>query len=437
MATVNLSQPYTKFDSNPWAGNINATSSKVTISDGYHKEIFSGSFSYNDWGDIVGGTMRSYAYYQGSATFVSISGFAVSSATAYSYYMSGNGAGLMALMLSQADTINGSAYSDRFSGYAGNDTLYGNAGDDLLYGNDGNDVLNGGAGIDTLDGGTGNDTYYIDNIGDKVIESSVSGGIDTVISTVSTTLGNNLETLSLSGTAAINGIGNSLANTLNGNSANNILNGMAGADTMAGGLGNDTYHVDNLGDVVIEAANAGTDTVKSAVTYTLGNTLENLTLTGTENIDGKGNDLANILAGNNANNTLKGRAGNDVLNGKAGDDILVGGGGKDTLTGGEGSDTFDFNALSETGLTSTNWDVINDFVGGVDRIDLSDLDANIATADNDAFSEIIDSASAFSAAGQLKLVDGVLYGNTDADADAEFAIQLVGVSSVSLADFVA
>ncbi len=437
MATVNLYQPYTKFDSNPWAGSVNATSSNVTISDGYHKEIYSGSFSYDDEGNIVGGTMQGYGYYQGGATFVSISGFAISSATAYSYYISGNGAGLMALMLGQADLINGSAYSDKFAGYAGNDTLYGNGGDDLLYGNDGNDVLNGGSGIDTLDGGSGNDTYYIDNAGDKVIESSISGGIDTVVSTISTTLGNNLEVLSLAGTAAINGIGNGLANTLKGNSANNVLNGMAGADTMAGGLGNDTYHVDNVGDIVTEAANAGIDTVKSAVTYTLGSTLENLTLTGTANIDGMGNALANLMAGNNANNTLKGKAGNDTLNGKAGDDILVGGAGMDSLSGGDGNDTFDFNALSEMGLTSANWDVIIDFVGGADRIDLSDLDANSATAENDAFTSIIDGASAFSAAGQLKLVNGVLYGNIDADADAEFAIQLVGVSSVTLADFVA
>ena len=437
MATVTLYQPYTKFDANPWYGEITATSSKVTISDGYHKEVFSGSFSYNDWGDITGGTMKGYSYYQSGTTFVSISGFSVSSATAYSYYTSGNGAGLMALMLSQADTINGSKYNDKFFGYAGNDKLYGNVGNDLLYGDAGNDVLDGGQGIDTLDGGSGNDTYYIDNSSDKVIESSASGGTDTVVSTISTTLGNNLEVLSLSGTAAINGIGNSLANTLKGNSANNVLNGKTGADTMIGGLGNDTYHVDNIGDIVSEAVNAGIDTVKSAVTYSLGTSLENLILTGTASIEGKGNELANNMTGNSANNMLKGKAGNDTLNGGAGDDTLVGGAGMDSLSGGVGNDIFDFNALSEMGLTSTNWDVITDFSGGADRIDLSDLDANSATDENDAFTAIIDGASAFNAAGQLKLINGVLYGNVDADADAEFAIQLVGVSSVTLADFIA
>lgn len=437
MATVTLYQPYTKFDANPWYGSIDATSSRVTISDGYHKEVFSGSFSYNDWGDIVGGTMKSYGYYQGGATFVSISGFSVSSASAYSYYMSGNGAGLMALMLSQADTINGSKYNDRFSGYAGNDKLNGNAGNDILYGNAGNDVLNGGQGIDTLDGGAGNDTYYIDNASDKVIESSSGGGTDSVVSSVSATLGNNLEFLSLSGTASINATGNSLGNILSGNSGNNVLNGMAGTDIMVGGLGNDTYHVDNVGDVLSEKANGGTDSVLSSVTYTLGTALENLSLTGSAAINGTGNELVNRLVGNSANNTLNGMAGNDILSGGAGDDILIGGAGRDGLTGGAGSDVFEFNALSEMGLTSTTWDVINDFIGGTDRIDLSTLDANSATTENDAFSEVIDGASAFSAAGQLKLVDGVLYGNIDGDADAEFAIQLVGVSSVTLADFIA
>ncbi|MDD0844867.1 calcium-binding protein [Pseudomonas sp. Gutcm_11s] len=437
MATVNLYQSYTKFDTSPWAGNVTGTGSNITISDGYHREVYSGSFSYNDYGDVIGGTLRGYSYAQGGSNFVSISGFSISSVTAYNYYSSGNGAALMALMLRQADTVIGSKYNDNFSGYSGNDTLYGNAGNDLLYGNEGNDVLNGGLGIDTLDGGNGNDTYYIDNAYDKVIESSAAGGTDTLVSSISTTLGDNLEYLSLSGTAAINGTGNSLGNILAGNSGKNILNGMAGADIMAGGLGNDTYYVDNSGDIVSEAANGGTDTILSTVTYRLGTSQENLRLSGTAESVGNGNELANKLTGNNASNVLNGRAGNDSIYGGGGDDRLIGGAGKDSLNGGAGNDIFDFNTLSEIGLTSTNWDIITDFISGSDRIDLSTLDANTATADNDAFTAIINSTAAFTQAGQLKLVNGVLYGNTDADASAEFAIQLLGVSSVSLADFIA
>lgn len=436
MATVSLYQPYTSIDTNPWYGEVDGTSSRITISDGYHKEVFSGSFSYNDYGDVTGGTLKSYGYYQGGASFISISGFSVSSVTAYSYYASGNASGLMALMLAQADTVNGSKYEDKFSGYAGNDKLYGNAGNDLLYGDAGNDVLDGGQGIDTLDGGTGNDTYYIENFSDKVIESSSTGGTDTVISTVSRTLGNNQEYLSLTGSAVINGTGNSLANIISGNGANNVLNGQAGADIMSGGLGNDTYYVDNANDVVTEAANGGVDTVISSVTRALGVAQENLTLSGSALINGTGNELANQLIGNTAKNVLNGAAGNDTLSGGLGDDTLIGGAGKDSLTGGSGYDIYGFNALSEMGLTSANWDVITDFYVGADKIDLSALDADTSTALNDAFTSLIGSNDAYTAAGQLKLSNGVLYGNTDADAAAEFAIQLVGVSNMSLADFV-
>ncbi|MOA25313.1 Serralysin G precursor [compost metagenome] len=115
----------------------------------------------------------------------------------------------------------------------------------------------------------------------------------------------------------------------------------------------------------------------------------------------------------------------------------MGGLGRDILTGGAGNDIFDFNALGETGLTSATWDVITDFTRGADKIDLSTLDANTATAANDAFTAFIGSAVAFSQAGQLKFANGVVYGNTDTDSAAEFAIQLTGISTLSMADLIA
>jgi serralysin len=80
------------------------------------------------------------------------------------------------------------------------------------------------------------------------------------------------------------------------------------------------------------------------------------------------------------------------------------------------------------------WDVVNDFVRGQDKIDLRGIDANTATVANDAFTTFIAGTAAFTAAGQLKLLNGVLYGNTDGDADAEFAIQLTGVTQLTTAD---
>jgi Ca2+-binding RTX toxin-like protein len=226
---------------------------------------------------------------------------------------------------------------------------------------------------------------------------------------------------------------------LKGNGGNDVLDGGAGADSMLGGAGNDTFVVDNLADKVYETMTVtsttdagGVDLVKSSVSFALGSFLEKLTLTGTGAINGTGNNLANTLVGNNAANTLSGGAGNDTL---------TGGGGKDQLTGGAGSDIFDFNALTDTGITRTTRDVIIDFTTG-DKIDLSTLDANPATATNNAFTFIGSSAFGSNATGQLRYdynsvsKIGLLYGSTDADSAAEFTIELTGAPSLSAQSFI-
>ncbi len=252
------------------------------------------------------------------------------------------------LTLTGSSAING-------TGNTLDNLLTGNSAVNILTGGTGNDTLNGGIGADTLIGGLGNDTYVVDNTGDVVTEA-VNEGTDTVQSSITYTLGANVENLTLSGSSAINATGNTLDNVLTGNS---------GSNTLTGGAGNDTYIVGS-GDTVVENANEGTDIVQSSVTYTLGANVENLTLTGTSAVNGTGNTLDNILTGNSGTNVLTGNAGNDTLDGGAGNDTLNGGTGNDLylFVRGYGQDT-----INDYDATSGNTDNVK-FNSGLNPIDL-------------------------------------------------------------------
>jgi Ca2+-binding RTX toxin-like protein len=197
----------------------------------------------------------------------------------------------------------------------------GNSGDNLIAGNAGNNVIDGGTGRDTMFGGAGNDTFIVDDVNDAVSEQQ-NEGTDKVVSSVTFTLGANVEELVLSGTDNIVGTGNNGNNKITGNAGENILNGLGGTDTLIGGAGNDTYDVDDAKDVVIELANGGTDRVRASVSFTLAANLEALELTGSDNIDGTGNEGANGLQGNAGNNILKGGKGADTINGGDGIDTV-------------------------------------------------------------------------------------------------------------------
>jgi Ca2+-binding RTX toxin-like protein len=218
----------------------------------------------------------------------------------------------------------GSGHDVIFGGGAGNDQLEGGAGVDQLFGGAGNDYLDGGKGIDYMQGGTGDDGYFIDNAADKVVESK-NGGDDWVMSTISIAkLAENVESLYFAmGTGNLNATGNDLDNRIYGSGGNNVIDGGKGADQMWGMDGNDTYIVDHAGDKVTETSGGGTDLVKSSVSYVLTDHVENLTLTGTANIDGTGTKLSNILIGNDGNNRLDGGKGNDTMNGGKGNDEYI------------------------------------------------------------------------------------------------------------------
>ena len=366
------------------------------------------------------------------------------------------------------DTLNGLAGDDRLYGGAGTDTLNGGDGNDYLEGGSGNDALNGGAGNDVLDGGEGtdtltgglgDDTYVIASNGgggggtDNIVEAAGAGtGTDTVLASLTYTLGNNIENLTLLGTGNINGTGNTAANVITGNSGNNRLDGGAGADTLIGGAGNDTYVVDNAGDVVTEGVGAGTDTVQSSVSITaLATNVENLTLTGNTAINGTGNALNNVITGNSGNNALDGGTGNDVL---------TGGAGRDVLTGGVGTDVFDYNATGDVStfnfsgagqaqrLAAYNntLERINDFTHLTDKIDLSGIDARTGGFGNNG-------DQAFNWLGTGAITNGnsngglhyfydatnnvtVVESSNDGDTTAEFQVVLTGNITLTAADFV-
>lgn len=282
------------------------------------------------------------------------------------------------------DKLLGGAGHDRLIGEAGNDSLYGEAGNDRLEGGIGDDYLDGGDGSDSMIGGEGHDTYVYTS-GDQIIESdAANGGVDTVISKVeiidlgyfgaveNATLAAPVASTSQDIDQPLVAIGNGLSNILKGNALNNHLDGRNADDKLYGYAGNDTL------------------------------------------LGGEGNDL------------LDGGVGSDKLEGGSGNDVLIGGAGFDIMNGGIGADLFVINSLSDIVSSVQDVDII--YADSLDKIDLSRLDANLTTTTtNEAFQYI--GSNAFTAAGQIRIADGYLFGNNDADAEADFAIKLVGLDA--------
>lgn len=278
------------------------------------------------------------------------------------------------------NTHYGEAGNDLIKDVVGVNTLHGGLGDDtlvgsgklsalagygsLLLGGKGNDSLDGGhvttVGGDTLVGGLGDDIYHVTSLGDVVSENfnngipvGEDGGHDTLILDVTTwdmRDGDQADIEDAELGTGLNVYGNDIDNKLTGNSLDNeikgragkdllkgldgndtllggngkdTLNGGAGDDSMQGGAGNDLYYVFQAGDIVVEAADRGNDTVRAKISYTLSDNVEDLILTGADDTDGTGNALDNHITGNDGANLLDGAGGNDTLEGGAGDDDYI------------------------------------------------------------------------------------------------------------------
>ncbi|MBU6371092.1 MAG: polysaccharide deacetylase family protein [Alphaproteobacteria bacterium] len=361
-----------------------------------------------------------------------------------------------------ANVLTGSGEEDIISGGAGNDTLDGLGGPDRLTGGTGADrVLGGdgadtfiyaiGDGADTMDGGAGIDTLIVSGTAasDTLnviyaggVLTTLEGGTLTGIEIVTADLGAGANTITYAGTlvgvsvnlatGAASGFqsianisnatggsgddqltGTTAANTLTGGAGNDVLDGGGGVDTLIGGAGDDTYITDG-GDTLTEGTGAGTDTVRSSVSWTLGANFENLVLTGAANINGTGNGLNNVLTGN---------AGANVLTGGGGNDRIDGGAGNDTLNGGTGSDTFvlqaGFGADTITGGFDANP------TGGQDLIDISAY--HLTPAD-------IGTTSAF--AVWIEVVANNTLVHIGADVLTILGVNGVGTNAITSSDFI-
>lgn len=233
--------------------------------------------------------------------------------------------------------------------------------------------------------------------------------------------------------------GNVASNHLFGNAGNDLLYGFEGNDILVGGAGRDllsggagsdsaSYGTANaavVADLAVRSANRGDaygDTF-SGIESVLGSAFSD-TL--------RGNSAANVIKGAAGHDVLVGRGGNDTLDGGSGNDKLYGQGGADTLTGGSGADTFVFSALSDS--RGALRDTIRDFARGVDHIDLRGIDANNTISGNQAFTFI--GSSAFGGkAGQLRFASGVLSGDVNGDALADFQIAVLRKTVLAKTDF--
>jgi Ca2+-binding RTX toxin-like protein len=349
----------------------------------------------------------------------------------------------------RANTITGNSEENSLWGLEGNDLLYGGGSSDHLFGGVGNDKIFGGEGSDRLSGGTGknilaggsgSDTYYVD--GNDLIIEDAGQGFDSIISSVTHEMGNNVEKIALTGTKSINATGNELDNTLIGNSGNNTLEGLGGndyivggggqdmvyggagndrigvlesyewgkkghslfggagddsitgtkrddylaggdgKDVLSGGHGNDTYFIDE-DDTIIEEKYGGSDTIVTSMSFVLAEPIENLVLTGTSSVKGLGNSLDNSVTGNAGNNRLDGAAGDDTLDGGKGDDRLRGGNGEDFLFGQAGNDRIEGGAASDILFGGTGHDTMT---GGAGR-DLFVFDTRPASGNADTITD--------------------------------------------------
>lgn len=357
--------------------------------------------------------------------------------------------------------------------------IFGSTGREVILGGNGNDVLIGGGGGDNLNGGAGNDFLVGSRLADRFIGGT---GIDTVSYAAAGAIRLDLEDSSASTGEAAGDIFTGVER-IRGSRNDDVLLGSTGEDSLFGGNGDDRI-IGRNGDDRIDGGNgddsltggggndqfigsrgsdthdggAGSDTItyaasSSRVVVDLGNRVAGLndaagdSFDSVENVIGtsfsdelRGNADGNMLRGREGSDRLFGFSGNDTLWGDEGRDVLVGGEGRDVLTGGAGVDVFFFSDSSDSSLAG-GVDRITDFTAGVDRINLSRIDADSTTEGDQAF-DFVGISGPGSQAGELRVFQSVgansttLLGDIDGDGTDDFRISFAGLITFSESDFI-
>lgn len=313
---------------------------------------------------------------------------------------------------SVANVLDGAGGNDIIYGLGGNDTLIGGAGNDTLDGGSGNDLLFGGTGMDVIIGGTGTDavSYADASIGMNIrLEAPLfsSSGSPLVAGAARQITQNGLvDEDSLSGIENVIGStyddvikSNGALNEIQGGAGNDVLQSWADGfrDVMDGGAGNDTidYSAFAQSNGLIVTLGEGTNSGQALWGFTHSSGVTSITFEDTLI------SIENVIGTNHAD-TIVGNSEANILEGRDGDDRILGGGGADDLFGGSGADTFVFQSMTELHVPPNQRDHIHDFERGLDKIDLSAIDANVNLAGNQAF-VIVDNFSG--QAGQLTAID--------------------------------
>ena len=323
----------------------------------------------------------------------------------------------------QAQFVDGLNGADSIQGTLGNDVIKAGNGADAVSGNEGNDTIRGEQGADNLNGGIGNDVVQFVGVSD------ISGLAETVDG------GNDVDTLNFQALGASGRVDLSLATILNievlnivNNQATLTASQLGSYETITGSGLFERVQLSAAGVADLTgAAIINSDEFRGtagAVSFLLAGASGNMifnTLGG-----------ADSVSGGEGSETFLGGSGNDTLLGGGGADVIAGQGGTDSLTGGLDADLFTFDDLTEMG-TGAARDVITDFAHGIDVIRLTLLDADLNTPGDQSFSFI--GGGAFTAAGQVRYVGGVISGDVDGDGAADFQIALTGSPVLAATDF--